>query len=268
MALGYLALVLHAHLPFVRHPESDYVLEEEWLFEAITETYIPLLQTFEDLKQDGIEFKVTMSMTPPLVSMLRDSFLQQRYDRHLGRLQELAAKELQNNANNGHLQYLAQHYINQFARVRQTWETYQCDLVSAFKGFQDSNNLEIITSAATHGYLPLMKMYPEAVRAQIEIACKHYEENFGSQPRGIWLPECAYYDGLERFMADAGYAISSWMDMAFYMQVRVPVMAPMPPFIPKPEWEHLGATMNHRSRSGPRKWVIRVIPCIASFIKI
>jgi len=70
MTVGYVALVLHAHLPFVRHPESDYVLEEEWLYEAITETYIPLLRVFEGLKQDGIDFKITM--TPPLVSMLRD----------------------------------------------------------------------------------------------------------------------------------------------------------------------------------------------------
>ena len=68
MSLGYLALVLHAHLPFVRHPESDFVLEEEWLFEAITETYIPLLTMFDGLKRDGIDFKMTMSMTPPLVS--------------------------------------------------------------------------------------------------------------------------------------------------------------------------------------------------------
>ncbi len=75
MAIGYVALVLHAHLPFVRHPESDYVLEEEWLYEAITETYIPLLQVFEGLKQDGIDFKITMSMTPPLVSMLQDPLL-------------------------------------------------------------------------------------------------------------------------------------------------------------------------------------------------
>lgn len=204
MALGYLALVLHAHLPFVRHPESEYVLEEEWLFEAITETYIPLLQTFEKLKQDGIEFKLSMSLTPPLVSMLRDSFLQERYDKHLAQLQELAAKEIDNNRNHGHLQYLAQHYVDQFARVRQTWEKYQGDLVSAFKQFQDSQNIDLITSAATHGYLPLMKMYPEAVRAQINIACEHHEENFGCRPRGIWLPECAYYDGLERFLADAG----------------------------------------------------------------
>ncbi len=204
MALGYLAVVLHAHLPFVRHPEREYVLEEEWLFEAITETYIPLLQKFEGLKEDGIEFKLTMSMTPPLVSMLRDSLLQERYNQHLAKLEELATKEIENNPHNGHIQYLAEHYINQFAKVRHTWEKYNRDIVGAFQQFQKSQNLDIITCAATHGYLPLMKMYPEAVRAQINIACDHHEENFGCRPRGIWLPECAYYDGLERFMADAG----------------------------------------------------------------
>lgn len=88
MALGYVALVLHAHLPFVRHPESDHVLEEEWLYEAITETYIPLLYTFEGLKREGIDFKMTMSMTPPLVSMLREPLLQKRYDKYLARLQK------------------------------------------------------------------------------------------------------------------------------------------------------------------------------------
>ena len=108
MSVGYLALVLHAHLPFVRHPGNDYVLEEEWLFEAITETYIPLLQVFENLKRDGIDFKMTMSMTPPLVSMLRDSLLQERYDKHLAQLQELADKEIANNEHNGHIRYLAE----------------------------------------------------------------------------------------------------------------------------------------------------------------
>ena len=93
MAIGYVALVLHAHLPFVRHPESDYVLEEEWLYEAITETYAPLLMAFEGLKRDGVDFKITMSMTPPLVSMLRDPLLQTRYEAHLAQLQDLVEKE-------------------------------------------------------------------------------------------------------------------------------------------------------------------------------
>ncbi|WP_069791442.1 glycoside hydrolase family 57 protein [Cyanobacterium sp. IPPAS B-1200] len=204
MALGYLALVLHAHLPFVRHPESDYVLEEEWLYEAITETYIPLLQVFNGLKRDGVDFKMTMSMTPPLVSMLRDKLLQERYDEHLTQLEKLVQKEIDHNKDNGHIKYLAEYYAQEFSETRKVWEHYKGDLVSAFKGFQDSNNLEIITCGATHGYLPLMKMYPQAVWAQIEVACEHYEENFGIRPRGIWLPECAYFEGLERMLADAG----------------------------------------------------------------
>jgi len=204
MSNGYLALVLHAHLPFVRHPESDFVLEEEWLFEAITETYVPLITVFEGLKRDGVDFKLTMSMTPPLVSMLRDPLLQERYDDHLSKLEELIAMEVERNAHNGHLRYLAEHYAEEFSHVRQIWKKYDRDLVKAFKQFQDSNNLEIITCGATHGYLPLMKMYPEAVWAQVQVAVDSYAEHFDRAPNGIWLPECAYYEGVERMLADAG----------------------------------------------------------------
>ncbi|MGF1494122.1 MAG: glycoside hydrolase family 57 protein [Microcoleaceae cyanobacterium] len=204
MAIGYLALVLHAHLPFVRHPESDYVLEEEWLFEAITETYAPLIKIFEDWKRDGIDFKLTMSLTPPLVSMLRDPLLQERYEAHLTQLQELTEREIERHQDNGHLKYLAEHYAQEFQQVRATWERYNRDLITAFKQFQATNNLEIITCGATHGYLPLMKDHPEAVWAQIKVACEHYEEHFDRPPNGIWLPECAYYEGLENFVAAAG----------------------------------------------------------------
>ena len=170
MSIGYLALVLHAHLPYVRHPESDYVLEEEWLYEAITETYIPLIKVYEGLRRDGIDFKMTMSMTPPLVSMLRDPLLQERYDKHLAMLQQLVELEVIRNEHNGHVKYLAEYYVKEFAETRETWEKYGGDLITAFKQFQDTNNLEIITCGATHGYLPLMKMYPEAVWAQLEVA--------------------------------------------------------------------------------------------------
>jgi 1,4-alpha-glucan branching enzyme len=204
MSFGYLALVLHAHLPFVRHPESDYVLEEEWLFEAITETYIPLLQVFEGLKRDGVDFKITMSMTPPLVSMLLDPLLQDRYDAHLAQLEELVEQEIDRNAHNSHLRYLAEHYAKEFSQVRVVWEKHNRNLIKAFNQFARSNNLEIITCGATHGYLPLMKMYPQAVWAQIKVACEHYEQTFDRPANGIWLPECAYYEGLERMLADAG----------------------------------------------------------------
>jgi 1,4-alpha-glucan branching enzyme len=75
---GYVGLVLHAHLPFVRHPEYEDFLEEDWLYEAITETYIPLIKMMEGLVRDNVDFRLTMSLTPPLCSMLLDPLLQDR----------------------------------------------------------------------------------------------------------------------------------------------------------------------------------------------
>jgi 1,4-alpha-glucan branching enzyme len=93
--LGYVLLVLHAHLPFVRHPEHARFLEEEWLYEAITETYIPLIDTFERLINEQVDFRITMSLTPTLISMLSDPLLQERYLRHINQLIELAHKEVE-----------------------------------------------------------------------------------------------------------------------------------------------------------------------------
>ena len=76
---GHLALVLHAHLPFVRHPEHEKFLEENWLFEAITETYVPLLQMMDGWLRDGMETRLTLTLSPTLCSMLLDPLLQERY---------------------------------------------------------------------------------------------------------------------------------------------------------------------------------------------
>jgi 1,4-alpha-glucan branching enzyme len=89
---GYLALVLHAHLPFVRHPEHDPFLEEDWLYEAITETYLPLLAMLDGLLRDGVDACLSLTLTPPLCHMLRDALLMGRYDAHLDRLIELARR--------------------------------------------------------------------------------------------------------------------------------------------------------------------------------
>src|SRR3989338_1811025 len=99
MEKGYLSIILHAHLPYVRHPEHERFLEEEWLYEAITETYIPLIQAFDALVRDGVDFRITMSLTPTLLSMLTDHLLQTRYVRHLERLIQLSEKEMERTQN-------------------------------------------------------------------------------------------------------------------------------------------------------------------------
>ena len=204
MATGYLALVLHAHLPYVRHPEHAEFLEEDWLYEAITETYIPLLQVFHRLIDDGVPFKLTMSMTPPLCSMLRDPLLQQRYVRYLDRSIDLAKSEVARTQAEPHLNELARFYLDRWTACRALYaDTWNCDLVAVFAGLQERGFVEIITCAATHGFLPLMANFREATRAQILIARDSYRECFGRDPSGIWLPECGYVPGLDDFLAEA-----------------------------------------------------------------
>lgn len=204
MSTGYLALVLHAHLPYVRHPEFDEFLEEDWLYEAITETYIPVLQVFNKMVEDGVDFKVTMSLTPTLCSMLRDPLLQQRYVRYIERAIDLARNELERTRHVPQLNEIAQLYLERFITCRALFvDAWHCELLPVFARLQDLGVLEIITCAATHGFLPLMEHHPEAVRAQILIARDHYRECFGRDPSGIWLPECGYVAGVESVLQEA-----------------------------------------------------------------
>ena len=92
---GYLSIILHAHLPFVRHPEHDKFLEESWLFEAVTETYLPLIQIFENWRRDQLPAHITLSLSPTLCAMLLDPLLCTRYAQHLDSLIDLAEKEIQ-----------------------------------------------------------------------------------------------------------------------------------------------------------------------------
>lgn len=204
MHKGYLCMVLHGHLPFVRHPEHEDFLEEDWLYEAITETYLPLIWVFEKLVEDKIDFRITMTLSPTLISMLCDQLLQERYLKHINRLIELSHHEIERTTWQPQFQNLATIYLNQFCRARDTFVQYHRNLVMAFKRFQDLGKLEIITCGATHGYFPMMDVCKESVRAQVKVAVSHYESVFGRKPRGIWLPECGYVPGHDEILKEAG----------------------------------------------------------------
>ncbi|MFQ5599903.1 MAG: glycoside hydrolase family 57 protein, partial [Candidatus Krumholzibacteriia bacterium] len=205
MPQGYFALVLHAHLPFVRHPEYEEFLEEDWFYEAISETYIPLLNVFEGLARDGVHFRTTMSMSPTLLAMLTDDLLTSRYVRHLELLIELAEKEVHRTRHEPHFQAQAQMYLATFRDCHHTFvERWGRNLVRGFRALQDADYLEIMTCGATHGFLPLMETLPIAVGAQVRFAVDDYVRHFGRRPRGIWLPECGYYPGLESTLKEVG----------------------------------------------------------------
>ena len=200
---GYLALVLHAHLPFVRHPEHERFLEETWLFEAITEAYLPLLQLLERWRRDGLDARLTLTLTPTLCAMLLDPLLQARYERHLNELIDLAEKEIHRTRMERPFHELALFYHDRFVAAREAYLACGRDLVRAFRRFQDLGQLEIVTSAATHALLPLLADHPPSLRAQILTGRDHYRSCFGCDPRGLWLPECAYAETLDSALQEA-----------------------------------------------------------------
>jgi 1,4-alpha-glucan branching enzyme len=201
---GYWCLQLHAHLPYVRHPDYEDFLEEDWLYEAISETYLPLLSVFENLEKDNVDFRLSMTISPSLANMLADSLLQSRYYKTLNRNIELMHKEI-DRLHKYDQQFLpaAQMYMDSFYDCKRLWEKYNGNILNGFKRLQDAGKIEIITCCATHGFLPLMNN-KKAQQAQIRIACSDYERHFGRRPRGIWLAECAYEPGIDELLKEEG----------------------------------------------------------------
>jgi len=204
MEKGYLTLVLHGHLPYVRHPEHENFLEENWFYEAITETYIPLILVFEKLIEDKVDFRITMTLSPPLLSMFCDPLLQGRYLKHIEKLIELSHKEIERTQWQPDFHNLAKMYLHDFTTARDTLLRYNKNLTGAFKRFQDQGRVEIITCGATHGFFPLMDVCKESVRAQVKVAADHYKSIFGRAPLGIWLPECGFNPGDDAIFKEGG----------------------------------------------------------------
>ncbi len=206
MIKGYWIPILHSHLPFVKHPEYDNFLEEHWLFEAITECYIPLLSRLKKLENEGVEFRLTTSITPPLAEMLDDAHLMGKYTKFLERQIELGEKEIARTAQEDpHFHNNALFYYHFFKETKAFFDTVlHGNVLNGYRYFYNKGSLEVITCGATHGFLPLLCVNEKAVEVQIEVAIKAHQKHFHRNPKGIWLPECAYYDGLDRILKNNG----------------------------------------------------------------
>ena len=202
---GYVSFILHAHLPYIHHPESEDYLEEEWLFEAISETYIPLLLNFQKLVEEKVDFRITMTMTPPLLNMLDNALLQERYIKYLKKHIELCEKEVKRTVYDTRLNNLSKYYLDRYSNDLHVFrDIYKCNLITGFKHFQDIGVLEIITCGATHGFFPILYVNEKTVRAQIGVGVQTYEKYFGRRPRGIWLPECGYVPEADKYLREFG----------------------------------------------------------------
>ncbi len=205
MNSGKVVLLLHAHLPFVRHPENEGFLEENWLFEAISETYLPLLRMLKRLEQDQVPFKLTLSISPTLAAMLRDEWLQERYIAYSERMIELAHRELDRTRAEPAFHRVASMYATLHeSNLQDFTKQYERDLIRGFDYYYKRGKIEIMATAATHAYLPLYMQHPPAVRAQVQVGVEEHSRVFGKLAHGFWLPECGYAPGLEEYLEDQG----------------------------------------------------------------
>jgi len=215
MKKGAFTFVLHSHLPYVRRA-GRWPHGEEMLHEAMAETYIPLLNALFELKEEGCEPRLTIGLTPILLEQMSDSDVLDHFELYLLERLALVEADIKRHKENddGHLLYLAEFYRGWYQNVLASFsDRYGRDLVAAFRRLQEGGNLDMLTSAATHGYLPLMERN-STIHAQIQVGIETYQQHLGCAPRGIWLPECGYRPafvqngvekpGLEDFLAESG----------------------------------------------------------------
>jgi 1,4-alpha-glucan branching enzyme len=196
---------------------------EEWIHEAIAETYVPLLNALYDLREDGVPFHLTIGITPVLAEQLADPLIADHFVAYAAERAAKAAQDVTRFEQTGDetMRDLARFYHHWYARVLTSFQDrFGRDLIGAFRALQDDGAIEVATSAATHGYLPLLAR-DSSIHGQLRTGVEAYRRHFGRAPRAIWLPECAYRPaimeeengkairrpGLESFLAEEGLLV-------------------------------------------------------------
>ena len=199
------ALVLHSHLPYVRGA-GLWPHGEEWVHEAILGTYVPLLVLLHDLRAEGVRYRLTIGLTPVLLEQLADADIRTRFVTYVDdqiRRAELDAWDF-GVAGDTARQALAEFYRGSYTRSKHAFvHRFATDIVRAFADLARTGEVEILTSAATHGYLPLLD--GRSIEAQLSVGASSTARLTGLEPTGIWLPECAYRPGLERVLERHGF---------------------------------------------------------------
>lgn len=215
-------LALHSHLPWVlnhgRWPHGS-----DWLTEAAVDTYLPLIESLQALERDGVHAPVTLGITPVLANQLAHPLFRSELEDFFEQRLEAchAAPESLRETGDSHLLPLASFWLERYQRLRRLFHALDGDLIAAFRGLESRGRLEIMSSAATHGFLPLLAR-DESIRLQLAVGVREHRRLFGKSPAGCWVPECAYRPrerwapwptapassirrGIDEHLVDAGY---------------------------------------------------------------
>jgi len=209
MKKGYLNFILNAHLPYLFHPDDPFHFEQRWLYESICESYIPLIETLRRVVDRGNNAMLTLSLSPPLCAMLADRELMRGFEDYMSKQIDLARHEVRKNRKTPRLSELSRMYLERYLHVLKYF-TRDCrkDIIKAFRELSRDGVLTLITSSATHAYLPLLIDYPGAVKAQVKGGMEIFRRTTGLTSSGFWLPECGFFPGLENTLLQAGVKYS------------------------------------------------------------
>jgi 1,4-alpha-glucan branching enzyme len=213
---------LHSHLPYVlnhgRWPHGS-----DWICEAALDTYLPLLEVLRGLSAEAVPAPVTIGFTPVLANQLTNptfvAEMEAFFDQRIKACDDAPASLAETGDN--HLTPLVGFWRERLVRLRKLFHDVDQNIIAAFRALEGAGRLEIIGSAATHGYLPLLGR-DESIRLQLAVGVSEHRRMFGRVPAGCWLPECAYRPrgpwepwptaprtgmrrGIEEHLADAGF---------------------------------------------------------------
>ncbi|MBQ7529126.1 DUF1957 domain-containing protein, partial [bacterium] len=201
----YLAIVLNAHAPYLKHPHNKYSLDEYLLFDQILDTYLPLLEMLERLQSHIINTPITLSLSPTLLEMLASPIIQEHFRIYLQYKINLAKFEKERNFFDSQIFPLADYYWQLFSKYQEKFiHTYKSDLIGAFANLHHKGIVNLITTCATSAILPLLYPHSSLTRTQIKLGLDTFKRFFGFYPQDFWLPECAYNPGLEKILQDCG----------------------------------------------------------------
>src|SRR3990170_2828299 len=192
---GYFTFVLHSHLPYLlahgRWPHGT-----DWLNEALAGSYLPLLALLTQAVREGFSPKVTLGITPILMEQLADPQYKEEFYAYLNQKIEVSQENSSEfgKTGRGEFKKLALFWQDYYSSLKEEFQKIDGNILERFKELQDQAHIEVITSAATHAYLPLLSL-DSSISAQIKQGVATYRRHFGRDPRGFWLPECGYRPG-------------------------------------------------------------------------
>ena len=188
-------LTLHGHLPWVLH-HGRWPHGSVWLCEAAFDSYLPLIEALQALEKEKVPAPVTLGITPVLANQLAHPSFISEFEAYMARRLEGAAGAPAHLASSGDSQLvpIAKFWHERLTRLLGLFRALNGDLIGALRGFEERGRIELISSAATHGFLPLFAR-DESIRLQLAVGVAEHTRLFGRTPTGCWLPECAYRPG-------------------------------------------------------------------------